>query len=135
MTFQSPTKCPSCQLELTVSKTGVDLMCLNTLNCPAQILGRLAYFTKRDVANIIGLSDKILQKMYENFGVRDISDLYNLPYEDIFYIEGFGRKSIDNLKNSVEKARNIQDYKLLTGLCIEGVGPEVAKLICSLLEG
>lgn len=61
-------------------------------------------------------------------------DLYNLPYSEIFELDGYGRKSVDNLAKSIEKSRIIEDYKFLAGTGIDGVGPEVSKLICGLID-
>ena len=129
-----PTLCPACQSELKLSETGVDLICTNTLDCPAQILGRLSYYCQRNVANIDGLSEKTLDKFIQKFQIHDIPDLYDLPYDEIAAMDGFGTRSIDNLRDSVERSRIIQDYKLVAGLGLEGIGLEVAKLICELIE-
>lgn len=123
-------KCPSCNTKLLLTDTGVDLVCPNTSGCRAQVVGRLSYYCQRNIANIEGLSEKNLDKFIDEFKLKDIPDLYNLPYEEIFEMEGFGRKSVDNLIKALEKSRKIEDYKFLAGLSIEGVGPEVAKLIC-----
>lgn len=127
--FEAPTQCPVCHTNLALSTTGVDLVCPNDLHCEAQILGRLSYFTQRNIGNIVGLSEKQIEKFVEAFGVQDIPDLFKLPYEKIAVMEGFGNKSAQNIQTSVQKAQNIQDYKFLAGLCIEGIGLEVAKLI------
>jgi DNA ligase (NAD+) len=129
-----PTNCPDCNTELTLSKTGIDLICPNAQGCHSQIVGRLAYFCQRNLANITGMSDKTIEKFIVEFGVKDIPDLYNLPWEKIQELEGFGEKSVINLQQSIEKSKTITDYKFLAGLGIEGVGPEVAKLICEVLE-
>jgi DNA ligase (NAD+) len=128
-----PTHCPDCNTELTMSKTGIDLICPNAQGCHAQIVGRLSYFCQRNLGNIAGMSDKTLEKFITEFNVLDIADLYNLPWDKIQELEGFGIKSVENMKASIEKSRQIADYKFLAGLGIEGVGPEVAKLICEIL--
>jgi DNA ligase (NAD+) len=125
-----PTKCPSCQSHLDVSSTGVDLFCPNVESCPAQVEGRLVYYCQRNMANIPGLSDKIVAKFIDLYDVHDVYDLYRLPWNEIKTVEGFGEKSVDNLSRAVENSKTIQDYKFLAALGIDGVGPEVAKLIC-----
>jgi DNA ligase (NAD+) len=129
-----PSKCPSCSTELIFSDTGVDLICPNTDHCPAQVQGRLSYFCQRNLGNISGLSEKQIEKFAELFGISDIPDLYDLPFEKIQELEGFGLKSVENLSLSIEKSRQIQDFKFLAGLGIDGVGVEVAKLICEKLD-
>jgi DNA ligase (NAD+) len=132
--LQAPTHCPSCDSQLVKSETEVDLVCQNSQNCPDQVLGRLTYYTQRNLGNITGLSDKILEKFYKLYGVRDIPDLYNLPYSQIRELEGFGEKSVQNIQQSVQNSKKIPAHKFLAGLGIEGVGVEVAKLIIEHLE-
>lgn len=130
----APDSCPSCQTKLELTQTSVDLVCPNVDRCPAQVLGRLSYFTSRNLGNIAGLSDKILEKFIEKFDISDIPDLYNLPLDEIQELEGFGQKSRENIQNSIEGSKNIKAYKFLAGLGVDGIGPEVAKLIVALIE-
>ncbi len=134
MYFDIPTYCPECNTELKLTATGIDLFCPNTVYCPAQVIGRMTYYCQRNLANITGLSDKTILKLNKEFGVNDIADLYDLPYHQIAKLEGFGQKSSDNLQESIEKSRKIKDYKFLAGLGIDGIGPEIAKLICELIK-
>lgn len=130
-----PTHCPSCNSLLVLSQTGIDLYCPNTENCPEQITGRLTYFCQKNIANITGLSEKHINRLHQELGIKTIADLFNLDWEAIVNWEGFGAKSVQNLQQSIDKARvEIMDYKFLAGLGIEGVGPEVAKLICQTLN-
>lgn len=126
--------CPSCGTRLKMTSTGVDLMCPNYATCHDQVVNRLSYYTSRNIANIEGLSAKNIEKFTKELAITDIPDLYNLPYEKIFELEGFGRKSVENLQKSVENSKRIDDYKFLAGLGIEGVGIEVAKLICQKIK-
>ncbi len=132
--FLLPTTCPSCNNILTKSETGIDLYCNNINFCPDQIKLRLSYFTSRQLADINGLSEKTIEKFIQNYKISSIADLYNLPYDEIAKLEGFGNKSSINLQESIEKAKIIADYKLIAGLSIEGVGIENAKLIAKLIS-
>lgn len=128
-----PRLCPSCDTELKKSSTDIDLVCPNQEHCPAQVVGRLSYFCQRNIGNITGLSEKQIEKFVEKFGMSDIPDIFDLPFEEIQTMEGFGKKSIENLQLSINKAREIPDYRFLAGLGIEGIGVENAKLICEKL--
>ena len=131
--FGLPEVCPSCGTRLVLSKTKVDAICTNTGNCKSQIRQRLSYYCQRNIANISGLSKQIINKFITEFAIKDIADIYDLPYKQIFELEGFSDKSVENLKKSIDKAREIPDYKFLAGLGIEGLGLETAKLICKLI--
>jgi DNA ligase (NAD+) len=132
--FCPPERCPACQTVLVESATGVDLICPNADDCKPQIVKRLAYFCQRNLGNIAGLSEKQIEKFVDKFGIRDIADLYNLPWSKISEMERFGEKSVENLQNSIEVSKQIADYKFLAGLGIDGVGLEVAKLICETID-
>lgn len=134
MNLTIPTTCPQCGSELKLTDTGIDLFCPNSDHCPAQVIGRMSYYCQRNLANITGMSDKTILRLNQEFNVTDVADLYDLPYDKIAILEGFGQKSADNLMESIEKSREIKDYKFLAGLGIDGIGPEIAKLICELVE-
>jgi DNA ligase (NAD+) len=133
MNFVIPTTCPECNTELKLTSTGIDLFCPNSDHCPAQVIGRMSYYCQRNLANIAGMSDKTILRLNKEFDITDVADLYDLPYEQIATLEGFGQKSADKLRESVQKSREIKDFKFLAGLGIDGIGPEIAKLICELV--
>jgi DNA ligase (NAD+) len=133
-TIPLPIHCPSCNTELTLSTTGIDLMCDNRTHCPEQIKFRLSYFCSRNIANITGLSDKTLEKFVSEYNIRTIADIYSLDFTKITDLEGFGSKSVENLTTSIDKAKQLQDYKFITGLSIEGIGIENSKLIANLID-
>jgi DNA ligase (NAD+) len=133
MNFAIPTACPECNTELKLTSTGIDLFCPNSDHCPAQVIGRMSYYCQRNLANIAGMSDKTILRLNKEFDITDVADLYDLPYEQIATLEGFGQKSADKLRESVQKSREIKDYKFLAGLGIDGIGPEIAKLVCELV--
>ncbi len=132
--FESPKRCPVCNTVLEISQTGVDLYCPNQENCRAQVLGRLSYFSQRNIANISGLSEKNIERFVDEHIINDLPDIYKLPYKKISQLDGFAEKSTENLIYSIEQSRSIPDYKFLAGLSIEGVGLEVGRLISQKLS-
>jgi DNA ligase (NAD+) len=133
--FQALTNCPSCGTSLVQSATGIDLFCPNTEGCPEQIKLRLSYFCQRNIGNITGLSEKQIERFIKEFKIQTIADLFDLPWYIIREFEGFGEKSVQNLQESIAKTLDgINDYRFLAGLSIEGVGIEVAKLICGMVK-
>lgn len=134
MNFTIPIHCPQCNAKLQLTSTGIDLFCPNVGHCPAQVTGRMAYFCQRNLGNIAGMSDKTIDRLIKEFQISDIADLYDLPFDKIAMLEGFGAKSAQNLQESIKKSCEIKDYKFLAGLGIDGIGPEIAKLICELVD-
>jgi DNA ligase (NAD+) len=132
--FQPPKNCPICCSTLVETDTGIDIFCKNSDGCSAQVIGRLSYYTKRNLANIVGLSDKIIERFIKEYNIKDVPDLYNLPFDKISLLEGFGSKSVQNLKDSIESSRSISANKFLAALGIDSVGPEVANIIVKKLQ-
>lgn len=130
---QIPKLCPICNTKLITTDTDIDLYCPNYIGCKAQIVGRLVYYCTRGIANLTGLSQKTLEQFVELYNLHDIADLYNLPYEKIISLEGWGPQSVMNINKSFEQNKTIDDYKFLAGLGINGIGKEVASLICNKL--
>ncbi len=98
-------------------------------NSFTQNLRRLSYFASRKAADIEGLSDKIMEKLMEAGLVGSYADIYKLKKGDITALPGFKEKSAENLINAIDRSREIELYKLLTGLSIPMLGEESAKLL------
>ncbi len=82
--------------------------------------------------NIDGLSEATLEKFVARGFIRDFGDIYELAqYEDeIVEMEGFGRKSYDNLITSIEKSKNTTLPRVIYSLGIANIGLANAKVIC-----
>ena len=78
--------------------------------------------------NIEGLGEKIIEQFYNLGFVKCIEDIYSLANheQEIMDIEGFGRKSMDNLIAAIEKSKENSMEKLLFGLGIKGIGAKMA---------
>ena len=59
------------------------------------------------VNSIDGFGDKYIRKFYDLDWLRTLADIYNLDYEAIATLEGFGQKSADKLKEAIEKAKTL----------------------------
>jgi DNA ligase (NAD+) len=88
-------------------------------------------FVSRDAMNIDGLSDATLEKFIAEGFIRSFDDIYHLDrYEDeITGLEGFGKKSYDNLINAVETSRTTNLARLIYALGIPGIGVANAKVL------
>ena len=128
--FKMISECPICHTKLIKKEGQVDYFCPNDL-CPARGIEGLIHFASRDAMNIDGLGDEIIEDFYNEGFLKSITDFYHLKdYEDdILLLEGFGRKSFDNMINAIENSKENSLEKLLFGLGINGVGSKTAKLL------
>lgn len=128
-----PDTCPVCGQEAKVIKTNEveSLYCMNQ-ECQAKRIKSFTLFVSRDAMNIDGLSEATLEKFVARGFIRDFGDIYELAqYEDeIVEMEGFGRKSYDNLITSIEKSKNTTLPRVIYSLGIANIGLANAKVIC-----
>ena len=123
--IEIPKFCPSCG-ELLIQK-GPILFCTNHSSCREQIVDRLSHFASRDAMNIEGFSEKTAQSIFENLGVRHLSDIYRINKEDLLTLDKFKDKKAENVINSIEKSKNPELYRFLYALGIAEVGVKTAK--------
>ena len=126
----APTTCPICGTPLEKEEGLVDLKCPNP-SCPAKVQGKFEYFVSRDGMNIIGLGQKIVERFLELGYLNDVTDIYRLSEhrEEMEGLEKMGKKSVENLLNSIEESKQREYSKVLYSLGI----PEVGKFMANLL--
>lgn len=126
-----PTACPICGSKLEKVEGEVDQYCVN-IDCPARGLLNIVHFADRDAMNIDGLSNKILEKFWDNNIVKNIIDLYYLKdkKQEIFNLDlHIKDKMFDHLVKSVETSKKANLDKLIYGLGIRHVGAITAKVL------
>ena len=132
--LEIPAVCPACGEPTTLQDVnGVQsLYCMNSL-CSAKQIKGFSHFVSRNAMNIDGLSDATLEKFISMGFLKDLSDIFHLNQheEAIVEMDGFGRKSYDNLMKSIENARTVAMAKFIYSLGISGIGLANAKVIVS----
>ncbi|ACO03760.1 MAG TPA: DNA ligase (NAD(+)) LigA [Persephonella sp.] len=126
--IQFPKECPSCGSPLVKPAGEAVWRCIN-INCPAQVVERIIYFASKDAMDIRGLGEANIRKFYQLGFLRSIPDIYRLPYDKIIQLEGFGQKSVENLKKAIEESKNRPINRLITGLGIRFVGKVTARTL------
>ncbi len=128
-----PKHCPSCGTVLFKSEEEAAWRCIN-INCPAQVLERLIHFASRDAMDIRGLGAALIEKFYSLGMLTSIPQVYQLNYEAIAQLEGFGKKSIDNLKAAIENSKTQPLHRLIYALGIRYVGETMAKTLAHAID-
>ena len=130
-----PAVCPACgsQTVLAEEESGVRVLTCRNTDCPAKKLKSFTLFVSRDAMNMEGLSEATLEKWIGCGMIHQPADLFRLERhrEEIIQMEGFGEKSYENLKNSIEKARTTTAARLLYSLGVPNIGVATAKLIAA----
>lgn len=129
--FESPQICPVCGSRLERENETADIRCFNAL-CPAQLTRTIAYFASLDAMNIMGLGDTIVDNLIKGGYVKTFADIYKLKDKRDELIENkvIGKeKGTDKVLLAIEKSKENDPSKLLTGLGIRNVGKNTAKTI------
>lgn len=125
-----PTHCPVCR-HVLVKPEGEAVWRCNNINCEAQVVERIIHFNSKDAMDIRGMGEANVRKFYELGFLKDIPSLYQLPFEKIKEMEGFGAKSIDNLRAAIENSKTQPLYRLIYALGIRFVGEATAKTLAN----
>lgn len=131
--FVIPSNCPVCGAP-AARRTGglgsdsVALYCTNR-HCPAQSLENLVHFASKKAMNIVGMGEKIVEKLASEGLIATPVDIYRLKKDDLESLEKFGELSAANLLESVESSRKTTLQRFFFALGIHHIGEETADLI------
>lgn len=79
--------------------------------------------------DIRGMGDANIRRFYADGLLTSIPGIYQLDWLRISAIEGFGKKSMDNLQAAIEKSKEQPLHRLIFGLGIRHVGQTTAKTL------
>jgi DNA ligase (NAD+) len=97
--------------------------------CGAQDLEKYIFHVSKHAMDIEGFGPSIMEKFVKLGWIRNIADIYRLDFNKISELEGFGKKSADKLKESIEKAKSNPIQRLLHSLSIHHLGRRASQLI------
>lgn len=133
-----PTKCPVCHAltEIITSENGTQTLICTNPDCKGKLLGKLTHAVSKNALNIDGLSESTLEKFINLGWISSIKDIYhlNLYKNHMIVLDGFGKKSIDKLLESIEKSRNTNLERFLYSLSIPLLGKSASKMISEAVD-
>ena len=131
--FEIPRKCPVCHHEtkITKSDSGTETLICTNPECVAKNISKFTRFASRNAMNIDGFSEATIRTFINKGFISSFTDIYSLNnYRDqISHMDGFGKKSADNLIKAIEKSKVVDADKFLYALSIPLCGRDVAKRI------
>ena len=135
--FVFPTVCPVCGGAVVQESGAVARRCVNSLSCPAQIRGELEHFVSRHAFDIEGIGSRQIE-LFTNLGwIKQAADIFTLIEkhgDELKDMDGFGAKSVSNLKISIDNARNVELHRLIYAIGIPDVGEVTAKILAREFE-
>lgn len=132
-----PSVCPICGASTRIIKDNDSevLYCTNE-DCKGRLLGKLTHAVSKSALNISGLSESTLNRLIKFGWVTSIKDIYHLSdYKNhMIVLDGFGKRSIEKLLNSIEESRNTNLERFLYALSIPLLGKSASKMIAEAVD-
>ena len=139
--FIFPSNCPSCGSQTikeynsqTKKHDAVRRCTSEGFKCEKISIEKIKHFVSKDALNIDGFGKKIVQNFWEIGLIKLPNDIFNLNFERISKLDGWGSLSVENLKNSIQKSKNITLDKFIFSLGIRHIGQENAKILSEFLK-
>ena len=128
--WHMPDDCPFCGTPLVKPEDEAHHFCEN-VDCPNRLFESLVHLASRTALDIEGLGERTIEQFLELGLIEDLADVFRLHEhaERISELEGFGEKSVTNLLEGIEEAKQRPLDRLLVALNIRHLGPTVAKLL------
>lgn len=128
-------RCPICGTTIIRKEEEADYYCPNN-NCPARQIENIIHFASRDAMNIDGMGEAVIEELYNEGYIKNITDIYEFDRykEELIELDGYGEKKIDNLKKAIENSKKNSLEKLLFGLGIRNVGGKTAKILARVFK-
>lgn len=130
--FKIPSKCPICGQPTRIIKENDSevLVCENS-DCKGKLLGKLVHAASRNALDIENLSESTIEKFINLDWLNSIKDIYHLSDHEnkMKTLDGFGKRSVEKLLNSIEESRNTTLDRFIYSLSISLIGKTASKLI------
>ena len=134
--FIFPQKCPSCGSKVvkefnnnTKKKDAVTRCPDPNFNCKDILREKLKHFVSKEALNIEGLGKKVVDNFWNKKLIKYPHDIFNLDVNILRRFDGWGEKSIANLKNSINESKKISLGRFIFSLGIRHIGQENAKIL------
>ncbi len=108
--------------------------CLKGYDCDYTAREKLKHIVSKDAFNVDGLGKKVIDQFWDLKIIREPSDIFTINYNNIQNLEGWGKLSIDNLKNAIEKSKIIELDRFIFSVGIRHIGQENAKILAGFFQ-
>ena len=134
--FVFPKKClcgADTKKELSKSKKKHDAVrrCSKGYDCKFTAKEKLKHIVSKEAFNIEGLGKKVIEQFWDLRLIKEPANIFELDYNKIEKLEGWGELSINNLKKAISKSQFISLDKFIFSIGIRHIGQENAKILAS----
>ncbi len=137
--FVFPTKClcgfpTKKEISMSTKKTDAVRRCNRGYDCSYTAKEKLKHIVSKDAFDIEGLGKKVIDNFWKLKFIQTPEDIFHLNYKKIEKLEGWGKLSIKNLENAINKSKNIVLDKFIYSIGIRHIGQENAKILANFFK-
>jgi len=129
-TFFMTGVCPVCGGKVERKTEEAAHYCINE-QCPAKKIESMIHFASKGAMDIEGLGEKVIEDLYNLGFIKTVTDIYYLDRykEELMKVDGYGKKSVDNMLEAIEKSKQNSLERLLFALGVDEVGAKTSKIL------
>ena len=122
------------EFNLSTKKEDAVRRCNKGYDCSFIAKERLKHIVSKEALNIDGLGKKVIDQFWKLNFIKKPSDIFELDFEKIKKLEGWGDLSVKNLKTAIDQAKNISLNRFIYSIGIRHIGQENAKILASFFK-
>ena len=119
------------ELSKTTKKYDAVRRCIKGYECKFIAKEKLKHIVSKEAFNIDGLGKKVIEQFWDLNLIKEPSDIFNLNFDKIKKLDGWGELSINNLKKAIEKSKLISLDRFIYSIGIRHIGQENAKILAA----
>lgn len=132
--FVFPVRCPVCG-EATIREEGEAVRRCGNVSCPAVRVQSVIHFVSRAGLNIVGLGDRLVERLVESGRVQSPADLFTLTADELAAWDRMGEISARKIVDAVAAARESAGLaRFVAALGIRHVGERTARTLAAAFE-
>ena len=122
------------EISMTTKKIDSVRRCTRGYECNYTAKEKLKHIVSKDAFDIEGLGKKVIDNFWKLKFIKEPGDIFNLSYKKIEKLEGWGELSIKNLKNAINKSKDIVLDRFIYSIGIRHIGQENAKILANFFK-
>ena len=119
------------ELSKSTKKFDAVRRCYKGYDCKFTAKEKLKHIVSKEAFNIDGLGKRVIEQFWDLNLIKEPSNIFDLNYNKLTKLEGWGQLSINNLKKAIERSKSISLDKFIYSIGIRHIGQENGKILAS----
>jgi len=122
------------EFNLSTNKEDAVRRCNKGYDCSFTAKEKLKHIVSKEAFNIDGLGKKVIDQFWKLNLIKNPANIFELDFDKIKKLEGWGDLSVKNLKIAINQAKSISLNRFIYSIGIRHIGQENAKILGSFFK-